>query len=154
MLSFWSLYLVVFLSFNVVFIAALFGGNGKPSRRLFEPMQTFLSIAFALFMLFGVIAMWALTLWETLINGHPIMSVAVVLVGTLPLLPIIPTIERLCNAIPLVLFHMPMTFLLSQPCVPTFFKAITGDRGFARRAEEHAAELRAQAVDLLNEGEL
>ena len=139
MLSFWSLHLVVFLAFNVVFIAALFGGNGKLSRRLFEPMQTMLSIAFALFMLFGVLAMWALTLWETLINGHPIISVTVVLVGAVPVVAILPTIEKIIHAIPLVLFHMPMAFLLSQPCVPSFFKAITGGRGFAQRAEEQAA---------------
>ena len=137
----------------LIFVVNLFGGNGKVSRALFEPLQTLLTLGFSLFYV-CIFSMMGLTCWETLVNGHPIVAVVTVVFGFLPFVPFGIEIERLVNAIPLVLFHMPRRFILSQACVPSFFKALTGERGFVQRAEEQAAQLRAQAVELLAIGEL
>ena len=89
---------------------------------------------------------------ETLSNGHPILSVLTVVMGVLPLVAFEFIIEPLVEAVPLVLFHMPKIFIAMF--VPNFFKALTGDPGFVRKAEVRASQLRAQAAELLATGDI
>ena len=155
MLIFFFLYFALFIAWMCSFAVSAWGGNGKASKVIFDLTDRGLGFSFACFMSAGWLGGLALISWETLISGHPILSVCVVSVslGTFFLF-FNSWATQAQAALILEIFHSPKWWQLLMFQTKTFRAALFGSAKVRADAEKRAVLLREHAAELLADGRL
>eukprot|EP00415_Alexandrium_ostenfeldii_P001430 UN1430 len=140
-------------SWTASFFAVVWGGNGKASQTLLDPLYGTLGFSFFTFALPGFLCIPALVCWDMIIAQHPIPGLTmVVLCLLLAFRPFIWTfVHRIQVSQPLCFVHMPtwLHVIGTLQGMPCHYRVLFGDRKFHQAAEEQAAQLREYAVEVL-----